>query len=205
MSRVADTLDLTAVSDRTGLTTATIRSYHNNGTLPAPDGTAGQSPWWFSETIDDWAAARARASRRRDLCQLVPTSADTWEAWVAGQHVGYVVTGESRAPGSNYFCALPLSAAGHPSPRLAAVGYGLTPGHAALTFVGARVPAAAGDPALIAEQIGVNVEQVDQARLVLQRAGLNPDDPTAVKITVAVTAELRRSETAGQDPNPARG
>ncbi|RPE39764.1 recombination endonuclease VII [Streptomyces sp. Ag109_O5-1] len=36
------------------------------GDLPAPDGYAGQSPYWFESTVDDWAAGRPRVGVERD-------------------------------------------------------------------------------------------------------------------------------------------
>ncbi|MXM66100.1 hypothetical protein GR925_22275 [Streptomyces sp. HUCO-GS316] len=63
-------LDLEALAEKTGLTYATVRSYHNHaearrrdgnprpGDLPPPDKRFGRSPAWLEKTIDELLANR---------------------------------------------------------------------------------------------------------------------------------------------------
>jgi hypothetical protein len=54
------TAQLTAgdIATRLGLSLSAVRAHRQRGTMPAPDGTLGNSPWWWETTIAAWAASR---------------------------------------------------------------------------------------------------------------------------------------------------
>lgn len=61
----AQPLDIAGVAEHTGLSVATLRGYVRDKTMPKPDGTMGQSAWWWSSTIDTWQDARPTPGRPR--------------------------------------------------------------------------------------------------------------------------------------------
>lgn len=51
---MAAMLDRAALAARLGITPASVTRAVNRGSLPPPDGHVGDSPWWWSTTIDAW-------------------------------------------------------------------------------------------------------------------------------------------------------
>lgn len=62
MKTTTDTqLDRKAVADRVGFpSVSAVDTYRARGSLPAPDGYIGRSPWWWKSTIDSWQETRRR-------------------------------------------------------------------------------------------------------------------------------------------------
>lgn len=58
-------LDIAGVAEHTGLSVATLRGYVRDKTMPKPDGTMGQSAWWWASTINVWQDARPTPGRPR--------------------------------------------------------------------------------------------------------------------------------------------
>jgi len=55
-------LDTVGVGERLGISAVSVRRYmvadRDKYSFPQPDGYLGRTPWWWSDTIDEWAAAR---------------------------------------------------------------------------------------------------------------------------------------------------
>ena len=55
-------LDTVGVGERLGISAVSVRRYmvadRDKYSFPQPDGYLGRTPWWWSDTIDGWAAAR---------------------------------------------------------------------------------------------------------------------------------------------------
>lgn len=56
----AVTLTYTEVAEMTGLTVESLYEYQRRGTMPAPDGYLGRTPWWRLSTIQRWNRIRRR-------------------------------------------------------------------------------------------------------------------------------------------------
>ena len=61
--RVVDELeqgqwDVAKVAEHLGLSVSSVRSYRARGRMPAEDGTIGNSPWWWEDTITEWEQER---------------------------------------------------------------------------------------------------------------------------------------------------
>lgn len=61
-ARATTMLDQAAVAARLGVTPASVQRYRaadrSQYRFPDPDGYLGRTPWWWSTTIDTWAASR---------------------------------------------------------------------------------------------------------------------------------------------------
>jgi len=58
-------LNYAAISERTGIGVATLRTYRRTGHMPAPDSTeVSDRPLWLTETIEEWIANRPGQGRR---------------------------------------------------------------------------------------------------------------------------------------------
>ena len=51
-------LDRAALAARLGIHPDSITRYLARRWVPAPDGHAGRSPWWYKATIDAWEPTR---------------------------------------------------------------------------------------------------------------------------------------------------
>jgi hypothetical protein len=55
---MTEILDRAAVAARLGIDPDSVTRYVHRKQMPAPDGRAGQSPWWYETTIAEWEPTR---------------------------------------------------------------------------------------------------------------------------------------------------
>jgi predicted DNA-binding transcriptional regulator AlpA len=60
---VTDQLTISEVAKLVGVSNQSIRAYRVRGTIPAPDGYLGRTPWWERSTIETWLAERPKRGR----------------------------------------------------------------------------------------------------------------------------------------------
>lgn len=71
-------LSLTGVARRVGLSTATVKTYSDDGRMPPPDAVIGDGPrakhGWLPATIDAWCQTRPGRGARTDLRAATATA-----------------------------------------------------------------------------------------------------------------------------------
>jgi predicted DNA-binding transcriptional regulator AlpA len=58
-----DVLTIKGVAELAGLSPRTVSQHILRGTMPAPDGALGRTPWWYRSTVEEWLADRRRPGR----------------------------------------------------------------------------------------------------------------------------------------------
>lgn len=60
---MSEQLSRQQVAERVGVKPGTLDTYRKREVMPEPTGYVGASPWWDSDVIDEWNAARRKHTR----------------------------------------------------------------------------------------------------------------------------------------------
>lgn len=63
---MTEQLTIPDIAERLGLSVSAVRAHRQRGTLPAPDGLLGRTPFWWATTIAAWMASRRPRGRPAD-------------------------------------------------------------------------------------------------------------------------------------------